>query len=98
MIYSNKEELLNCAMFCYNKLRLTSEVIITEKSLDVNGYCYEDGSIEINEELTLNDRLLTLCHEFVHCAQYEQGATVCEEEAYRIEKELYKEYRRISYV
>jgi|LWDU01.1.fsa_nt_gi hypothetical protein len=93
MIYSNNKSVLGLALFCYNKLNLTKDIHIEVKPLEVHGYCYEDGLVELKEGLNTKDLGIALCHELVHCAQYEQSGHSNEEEAYNLEQKLYKEYK-----
>jgi len=94
MIYSDNPDVFDIASFCYNTLGLTREIHIEVKELDANGYCHDDGIVEISNSLTFKDFLVTICHELVHCAQYEQNGHADEEEAYRLEEELYNLYMR----
>lgn len=96
MIYSNNAYALDIANFCYNKLKLVGEVDINVRPLDANGYCYEDGLVEINETLSHPIFGITVCHELVHCAQYEQRGHTDEEEAYKLENTLFNEYLKSS--
>ena len=95
MIYSNNEEVYDVAAFCYNKLKLTRNVSIEVKPLEVDGYCYENSFVEISDTLKGIEFYTTICHELVHCAQYERCGNANEEEAYRLEKELYESWREV---
>ena len=89
MIYTNYPSLLPLAVYCYRVLGLTKEVSIEVKDLDVDGYCYDDGYIELSNKL--EDKGVALCHEMVHCYQYENNGYADEEEAYRLERSLYEQ-------
>ena len=92
MIYSSNHLALNIATFCYRKLGLKKDYTLEVIPLGVKGYCYSDGLIEINELLNPKEFGITVCHELVHCSQYEQSGKTNEEEAYELEEQLYKEY------
>jgi len=89
MIYSNEPAALPIASYCYNRLDISSEVTIDVKPLEVDGYCYDDLTVEINNKLTQEDFLVAICHEMVHCSQYEQCKPADETEAYYLERKLY---------
>jgi hypothetical protein len=92
MIYSNEPDALSIASFCYRQLNLIGEVTIETKPLEVDGYCYDSGLIEINDELPREDFLVAICHEMVHYSQYEQGRGADETEAYNLERKLYLDF------
>ena len=92
MIYSDNHLALKIATFCYNKLNLRGTYTLEVLPLEVMGYSYKDGAIEINEFLNPKEFGITICHELVHCLQYERDGTTNEEEAYALEEQLYKEY------
>jgi predicted metallopeptidase len=58
-------------------------------------YTIHDGEIdiEIDKNLSFQDKILTLCHEMVHAWQFSQGRESNEEEAMKLEKELYNKYK-----
>ncbi len=89
MIYTNCASLLPLAAYCYHVLNLTGEIRIEVKELEVDGYCYDDGLIEISKKL--EDKGIALCHEMVHCYQYQYNGYADEEEAYRLERRLYEQ-------
>jgi|JMBY01.1.fsa_nt_gi hypothetical protein len=93
MIYA-PPELTELAEFCYKELNLGKKVgvDIHYEKLDVDGWCVDGDElydIEINESLSLTDKMITLCHEMVHVRQYSTGQKVSEEEAYDLEGKLY---------
>jgi len=90
VIYTNNEDVFDIASFCYNELDLNNDVIIDVKPLDAEGYCYEDGYVEINNSLPKKAFEIAICHELVHCHQYETRGTADEEEAYNLENKLWK--------
>lgn len=97
MIFGNNSFALDIASFCYNYLGLTKEVNIdTVEGLDADGYCCEDGTIEINHALPKETFILTVCHEMIHCMQYERNRNACEEEAYTREVELFNKYKEYT--
>jgi hypothetical protein len=89
MIYTNHASLLPLAEYCYNVLSLQGEIRIEVVDLDVEGYCYDDGLIEISNKL--KNKGIVLCHEMVHCYQYQNNGYADEEEAYRLERRLYEQ-------
>ena len=83
---------------CYE---IASDVEIYHKDLsDENavGFTEENGKeqfIQIHNDLNEEDYVTTLLHELVHVVQNEQGITadnVREDQAYHMEKVLYKNY------
>jgi|SaaInlV_100m_DNA_4_1039707.scaffolds.fasta_scaffold52315_2 hypothetical protein len=97
MIYTNCASLLPLASYCYNVLGLKGAIHIEVADIDTDGYCYEDGLIEISNKL--KNKGIALCHEMVHCYQYQNNGYADEEEAYRLETKLYhKEYNDIRRV
>jgi Zn-dependent peptidase ImmA (M78 family) len=88
--------------FCSKKLRIRYDldIIVTECCLKQEGamgwaYTVHDGEIdiEIDKNLPFQDKILTLCHEMVHAWQFSQGRESNEEEALKLETELYNEYK-----
>jgi hypothetical protein len=81
------------ASFCYRKLKLTGDVHIDLLDLkDVHGYTYDNGHIEINDNLSIRKTIITICHEMVHYAQYKQTGVTDEEEAYTKEMILFNAF------
>ena len=91
MIYSNHPIALDVASYCYKTLALAGNYVVDAKRLDADGYCYEDGLIEVNESLQSPDFEIAICHEMIHAKQYENGYT-CEKEAYENEYILFQQY------
>jgi Zn-dependent peptidase ImmA (M78 family) len=88
--------------FCSKKLRIRYDldIIVTECCLkhdNTMGWTYtiHDGEIdiEIDKNLPFQDKILTLCHEMVHAWQFSQDRESNEEEALKLETELYNEYK-----
>lgn len=86
--------------YCINLLGLQDydiDIIITECCLkhdNTMGWCYDihDGEIdiEIEETLSIDKKIITLCHEMVHARQACRGDDAfCEIEANELEGELY---------
>jgi hypothetical protein len=95
MIISSSNLCIEVASFCYRKLKLAGDVHIELLDLgDVHGYTYDNGNVEINDNLSLRDTIITICHEMVHCAQYEQTGVADEEEAYTKELVLFNAFIR----
>jgi|APSaa5957512535_1039671.scaffolds.fasta_scaffold153357_2 hypothetical protein len=93
MIYVSDPRILDIASFCYAKLGLSRPVDIELKDLEVDGYCYSTGVVEINRNLNTKDMEIAVCHELVHCRQYETTGVADEREAYKLELELYNKYK-----
>ena len=104
MIYANSSLLASVALFCRYELDIPNDINISIhecclKDDGVWGWCYDDYDEEhgydIELEATLDpvDLAETLCHEMVHIRQFSQGKDADEEEAHRLEKVLYKEWR-----
>lgn len=76
------------------------EIVVTECCLkhdNAMGWCYDvvDGEIdiEIEQSLSPEKKILTLCHEMVHARQACRGDdTFCEDEANKLEEKLYDGY------
>ncbi len=88
--------------FCSEKLKIRYDldIIVTECCLkhdNTMGWTYDlfedEIDIEIDKNLSFNDKILTLCHEMVHAWQFSQGRESNEEEAMKLEKELYNKYK-----
>jgi len=92
VVSSNNELALNVAVFCHNELELERSIDIQVKPLDVDGFCYSNGLIEIDESLEAVDMIMAVCHEMVHAKQYETGGVADEDEAYTKELELQRAY------
>jgi hypothetical protein len=89
--------------YCIDQLGLFEydiDIIITECCLKHDramGWCYDvhDGEIdiEIEETLSPDKKIITLCHEMVHARQACRGdESFCEDEANGLEQELYDGY------
>ena len=92
MVYSNSHTALDIGSWVYMELNLVGPVMIDLRPLDTDGYCYDNAYIEINENLSPTEQMLTICHELIHWKQYQDGEEFDEEEAYTGELELYKQY------
>ncbi len=87
--------------FFTERYEIASDVEIFHKDLsdenavgftEINGF---EHFIQIHNDLTEEDYVTTLLHELVHVVQNEQGITsdkVREDQAYHMEKVLYKNY------
>jgi hypothetical protein len=62
-------------------------------------YTIHDGEIdiEIDKNLSFQDKILTLCHEMVHAWQFSQDRESDEEEALKLEVKLYNEYKELRW-
>lgn len=94
MIISSSNLCIEVASFCYRKLGLTGRILIdfNDDLGDVHGYTYDNGNIEINDNLSLRETIITICHEMIHCSQYEQTGIANEDEAYAKEMVLFDEF------
>jgi hypothetical protein len=93
MVFSNNHSALDIGAWVYNKLGIEGSVMINICPLDVHGYCYENAYIEINEELSVAEQSVAICHELIHWYQFQTIGEFEEDEAYSGEIELYKQYR-----
>ena len=82
-------------------IRHDLDVIVTEcclKQDDAWGWTYDmydkQIEVEIEQSLSLRDKMITLCHEMVHVKQYSEGLDADEDAAYRLEEVLYNEFTR----
>jgi hypothetical protein len=89
--------------YCRDRLHIRHDldVIVTECCLKQDGawgwtYDMDDKEIEveIEQSLSLRDKMITLCHEMVHVKQYSEGRDADEDEAYGLEEVLYNEFTR----
>ena len=87
--------------FFNERYEITSDVEIFHTDLsDENAYGFTEVNgkeqfIQIHNDLTEEDYVTTVLHELVHVVQNEQGITadnVREDQAYHMEKVLYKGY------
>jgi len=102
MIYANTYELTDVANFCVERLDISRDLDINIsvcclKQDGALGWCYDifDNEADIELEITMDREktILTLCHEMVHVKQADRGDDeFCEEEAHRMESQLYDEY------
>ena len=98
-IYCNNKDLLNKAVDYSKKLGIDgynaiisikrlppsfSQVGIIEHPLILGKRTYLSIYVRLNKE-----RYVTLAHEMVHARQFLKGQTMCENEAYLLEKTLY---------
>jgi hypothetical protein len=62
-------------------------------------YTIHNGEIdiEIDKNLSFQDKILTLCHEMVHAWQFSQDRESDEEEALKLEVKLYNEYKELRW-
>lgn len=93
------------ALFCAKELGVDQynvRVIINECCLkhdNAMGWTYDlafgnEIDIEIEETLSNDKKILTMCHEMVHVRQSCRGDEhFCEDEANKLEKELYEKYK-----
>jgi Zn-dependent peptidase ImmA (M78 family) len=89
--------------FCRDTLNIRHDldIIVVETScLEQEGamgwtYNIQDGEIdiEIDKNLSFQDKILTLCHEMVHAWQFSQDRKSDEDEALKLETELYNKYK-----
>ena len=104
IIKTSSEELGAVAQWCANKLNIDVydvNVIINECCLKHDGawgWTYDlafenEIDVELDENLSTENRILTLCHEMVHVRQVCRGdEAFCEDEAHELEEELYEGY------
>lgn len=103
-IFAHTYSLADVAKYCAKKLDITQynvNIHISECCLKHDqalGWCYDlDGNeldVEIEQSLSADDKILTLCHEMVHARQAIRGdKAFCEDEANKLEKELYEQYK-----
>jgi hypothetical protein len=94
MIYAVNEILADVALYCSKELdiRKDLDIIITECCLEHDkalGWTYDEVEGEIDIELdksqSVEEKILTLCHEMVHVKQFSEGDDSNEEEAYNLE-------------
>ena len=93
MVHCEDAHVLDIASYCYDILDLKGKVSIEILPLEVHGYCYDDGYVEISDKLKGKDLGIAVCHEMVHCMQFENLGVPNEEEAYNLEEELYYKWR-----
>ncbi len=93
MIFSNSHTALEIGAWVYNKLGIEGSVMINLCPLDADGYCYDNAYIEINENLSIAEQSVAICHELIHWFQFQTVGEFEEDEAYNGELELYKQYR-----
>jgi hypothetical protein len=89
---------------CRKKLNISDDVLISVEPMDlsgdnVKGWAYDqagDGEydIEIEETMTANETIRTICHEMVHIKQMENGEEIDEDEANEREVKLAKSFKR----
>ena len=88
--------------FCRDALGIRHDlaIIVSEcclKHEGAMGWTYDmhdnEIDIEIDESLGFQDKIITLCHEMVHAWQFSQGKESNEEEALKLELELYNKYK-----
>jgi hypothetical protein len=92
MVHCEDAHVLDIASYCYVALGLKEDVFVEVMPLEVHGYCYSDGDVEISDKLEGKELGIAICHELTHCAQFEANGVSNEEEAYRLEEVLYEEY------
>ena len=92
IIDCNDELVLDVACFCANELDLENSLSIEVKPMDLDGFCYSSGLIEINSELREEEKIVAICHEMIHAQQYEQVGVANEDEAYTKEIQLSNAY------
>lgn len=102
-------DISNVVEFCRKELNIGEEnnilVFLEDLTEDgVKGWCSDDlvevdGEIEyeidIEETLSDEEMLVTLCHEMVHVKQYSEGRIADEDEAYDLENVLVEKYRSL---
>jgi len=90
--------------FCRGRLNIRQdvEIVISEcclKQDNVMGWTYDiydnEIEIEIDHNLSIQDKIITLCHEMVHAWQYSQYRKADELEAENLELKLYMEYEDV---
>jgi hypothetical protein len=93
MVFSNEHLALEIGSWVYNELGIEGSVMINICPLEVDGYCYDNAYIEINENLSQAEQSVAICHELIHWHQYQTTGEFEETEAYNGEIALYKQYR-----
>jgi hypothetical protein len=93
-------ELTGIANYCVKELGLDEydiEIVITEcclKNEGAMGFCHDviegEIDIQIDQNMSLKKKMITLCHEMVHARQACRGdEAFCEIEACKLESVLY---------
>lgn len=95
--FKNKTEIEEAFYFFLSKLmpRVTNlDVEIVLENIDVHGYMQHlhDRSYLIELNKKSKEHIKTLAHELVHVRQDIRGKDYCEDEAYKLEDELYNLY------
>jgi hypothetical protein len=94
----------------WKRLNLNGDIDITysldnltnDEQGDLRGYCLcdpedtQEFEIFICKTMQRTDMMITIMHEMVHASQHSEGRPLCEDEAYRMEKELYNEFMGVN--
>ena len=101
MIVAPNTDLIDMAIFCINELDIDKDLNIfislcRLKHDEAWGWTYDldkdEIDVELDENLSRPNMLLTLCHEMVHVKQYSEDREANEEEALKLEEVLYNKY------